>query len=119
MMSLTNFLNPVEEDADTAEESEDSLEAIIEYHTNTGPENAGSQADAEDADVSVPVPSAKQALEGLRTLLRFKESRGDTRIEEIRTLEGMERQLALIFTSTQKQQTLDQWITSHIYICLH
>lgn len=53
------------------------------------------------------VPSLQQALEGLCMLLCYKEHCEDTRIEAIRALERLERELASKELNSRSQGTLD------------
>ena len=64
-MSLSNFINPPEEDVEPAEESE-SLENIISQHVHS---QADDDSDYDDGPNILPPPSMKAALNGLHTVL--------------------------------------------------
>jgi hypothetical protein len=56
----------------------------------------------------LPSPTYDQALQALQILLTYKESRQNTRTEEIRTLKRIERNLQIAKISSLTQSTLDQ-----------
>lgn len=68
------------------------------------------QSDIEEGTAPIVVPSLQQALEGLCMLLCYKEHCEDTRIEAIRALERLERELASKELNSRSQSTLDSWI---------
>lgn len=105
LMSLSNFINPPEEDVEPAEESE-SLENIISQHVHS---QADDDSDDDDGPNILPPPSMKAALNGLRTVLRYEESSQDSCFENIRLLESLEKQYLFKEASSKHQKTLDSW----------
>lgn len=94
MRTLGDFLNPPDEDS--ALSSEDTLDYFISYHLgHDGAEDQTEDAESDNAEEPVSVPSTKQALDAVRTLLRYKEHCPDTRPEDIRFLQRMERELSV------------------------
>ena len=106
MMSLDNFLNPEDETPSMTEQ--ETLEAIIAYHT--GADNVEEEPDS-DGDGPQPVPSIKETLEAVRTMLRYKEHREDTKPEDIRLLQRLERDLLADQANGKKQWSLDAWFS--------
>ena len=104
MMSLSNFVNPPEEDTEPAEE-EESLESIISQHVhpqvNDEPDDDGPIA---------PPPSLKAAIDSLHTVLQYQEHSQEMCFEEIRLLEQLEKRFLYKAESLKQQQTLDQWL---------
>lgn len=89
--------------------NEDTLQSIIAYHTSDGSRDTMEepQSDIEEGTAPIVVPSLQQALEGLCMLLCYKEHCKDTRIEDIRALERLERELASKELNSRSQGTLD------------
>lgn len=109
MMALENFLNPVDENVvDTGDIND--LNTIIASHLDQG--DSIEAAEQSDEEEPLPPPSAQQALNGLHMLLRYKEYCQDAKVEDIRLLEQLERQLVFEMNS-RPQKTLDSWLGHH------
>jgi hypothetical protein len=108
MMNLTNFLNPTDENV-LGDTEDGSINSIIAFHTQQDA-IGDAQSDGEEDTDSVPVPSLQEALHGVQTALRYREHCEDTEIDEIRSLQRLERELRSRELNTRSQQTLDSWI---------
>ena len=110
-MSLENFLNPVEENIADIEEPID-LGSIVALHTQdtTGIPVEEGQGDEENDIIIQPPPTAFQALQALRTVLRFQEYAPNAQHEDINLLQRLEHQLQQLELNSRTQQTLDSWL---------
>lgn len=106
LMSLENFLNPVEEQEEDLLEEGDPLEQLLESHIHTG-----DVEDVEDVEEPPPppIPTPSEALQSLQLVLRFKECQEDSKVEEIRLLNRLERDIQTAIETKRKQVTLDSW----------
>lgn len=107
MMSLSNFMNPPEEDTEPAEESE-SLESIISQHVDQLDPQTNDESD-DDGPAAPPPPSLKAAIDGIRTVLNYQERSQETCLEDIKYLEQLERRFVYKAESSKQQRTLNQW----------
>ena len=58
----------------------------------------------------MPILLLQEASHSVQTLLHYREHCEDTEIDEIRSLERLERELRSLELNTRSQQTLDPWI---------
>ena len=68
------------------------------------------QGEEEDGIIIQPLPTAFQALQGLRTVLRFQEYAPSAQHEDIHLLQQLERQLQQLELNSCTQRTLDSWL---------
>jgi len=110
-ISLGNFLDPLEENIVDMGETVD-LDSIIAPHTQDTtnfPVEEG-QGDEEDGIIIQPPPTAFQALQAIRTVLRFQEYALSFQHEDINVLQRLERQLQQQELGSRTQRTLDSWL---------
>src|SRR5699024_4680726 len=110
MMALENFLNPNDENVVDSHDTTE-LNTIIADHLEQG--ETIETAEQSDEEEPLPPPSIQQALNGLQVLLRFKEYRQDTKMEDIRLLEQLQHQLVCEEINSRPQKTLDLWLRRH------
>lgn len=114
VMSLQNFLNPLEENlVPQGIEVHASLEDIIMKHTSTHPEEEVEEDEEEDPveiPPELPIPGANEALRAVKLLQRYHECQDTTTFNEIQHLRRIERTIVSIAASKQHQETLDRWI---------
>ena len=110
-ISLENFLDPVEENIVDMGEPVD-LDSIIALHTQdtTNFPVEEDQGDEEDSIIIQPPPTAFQALQAIRTVLRFQEYAPSSQHEDINVLQRLERQLQQQELDSRTQRTLDSWL---------
>ena len=110
-MSITNFLNPVEEIQMEEEDStgpDEVLEEVLEEHLGI----QASQDDDEDGQQSEqPVYSIQDAQQALQVLIEFTERQAGLPVEHIRALERLETGIEVIRVNSQVQSSLDRWNT--------
>ena len=105
VMSLSNFINPPEEDTEPAEEPE-SLESIISQHVYPQTDDESD----DDGPAAPPSPSLKAAIDALRTVIQYQEHSQETCFEEIKMLKQLEKRFLFKAESSKQQRTLDRWL---------
>jgi hypothetical protein len=108
-MKLQNFLNPAGENQ--METDQTDIDSIIASYTTIPTSIDEASSDEDGYSSPPPPPSINQAIEALETVLRYEEYSEESRKEEIRMLESLERRLKTLSISQRKQQTLDSWIS--------
>jgi hypothetical protein len=105
-MSLSHFLNPEDENDFVPPVT---LEDIVQQHVQLDEDE---EALLEDVEPSLRrVPTKDEALLAIHTLFQFQEHQEETRNEDIRYLERLEKAIQRRRLESQQQSTLDQWIT--------
>ena len=84
-MKLDNSIDPVEENQMELEQSADLDSIVAAYTTMSAPVDEAS-SDDEDIPPPLPPPSLKQAIEALKTFLRWEEYSEGSRREDIQVL---------------------------------
>jgi hypothetical protein len=109
MMSLTQFLNPDDENIeDDTTMVEPDIDELIARHTGQIEE----VDKIEDELVELPpIPSAQEALQAIALVQRFKAHQISSTPSEIRSLRQVQRSIELQAFNSQRQGTLDSWIS--------
>jgi hypothetical protein len=109
MMSLSQFLNPEDENIeDQHGTNEPDIDEIIARHIGQDEEEIGN---AEDEMVETPIPSISEALQALEIIQRYQEHQETSTVNELLTLQRIERSIGLKMINSQQQDTLDGWIS--------
>ncbi|KFY93786.1 hypothetical protein V498_04259 [Pseudogymnoascus sp. VKM F-4517 (FW-2822)] len=110
-MSLTSFLNPIEE----IEEEEDMttyentiLQEVIQEHL--GFPSAEAEAEEED-ELERPLLTIQEARHALDTLIEYTEGSNGLGKSYSRALERLTTDIEALVISSRQQTTLDNWFT--------
>ncbi|ELR02653.1 hypothetical protein GMDG_08831, partial [Pseudogymnoascus destructans 20631-21] len=112
VMSVANFLNPVDEDDNGEDEQnvgeDEVLQEVLQEHLGL----PTTQSDEEDDDqLPQPMYSMADAKQALHILIGFAESQESLSSDYLRTLEWLESAIEGIQQASLVQGTLDTWIT--------
>jgi hypothetical protein len=105
-MNLSNFLNPTDENEFIEAVT---LEEIMQQHLQSDQDEAALLEDVEPSE-SIRIPTNDEALIALQTLFQFQEHQEETKAEDIRYLEKLEKAIQRLKLDSQQQTTLDRWI---------
>jgi len=109
-MSLSNFLNPIDENVVPIDIQLDSVQQIIEQHITQDEEDTMEAALEDVNPLPVIVPTKKEALSAVQTLLKYQVRQEETTVDDIRRLERLEQVIWQSEIDSQQQSTLDEWI---------
>jgi len=113
-MDISNFLNPVEESIQEAENDIAGDALLEELMADYMPDSEAQNDDYEDEQPMQPVLTPQAALQAIQTLIDYTES-GNSGISEapstLRSLERVERQIQLHMSNQKSRSTLDSWVT--------
>ncbi|KAF1984698.1 DDE-domain-containing protein, partial [Aulographum hederae CBS 113979] len=104
-MDLSNFLNPSDENVEpSVEPTTLDVDQIIASHVEH-------MDDSDDDEVDIPIPTSQEAAQALELLLRYQAHQQRATTSEIRSLQGLQRDLQAQIASQASQVTLDRWFT--------
>lgn len=113
MMSIQSFLNPIGEDNPPvgSEDPVDMLE-IISKHTNTVNDLEEEEEEVEyPQEHEITIPGEKEALEAIRIVQQYQEHQEQATSGEILCLNQIQHKIFAQMAKSQRQETLDRWIT--------
>jgi hypothetical protein len=108
IMSLSNFLNPEEEDMVSIDNHDDPLQSILAHHLGTDVQLNVEEEEGE-ALTPKPVPTTKEALLAIEVLGDYLLHQDTSTASDIRVLDRLERFLQAQSVPTV-QRTLDSWV---------
>ena len=111
-MSISSFLNPIEEqeEIETEELSLDEvLQEVINEHL--GLQQANDEDDDDEVESSRPKYTIQEAIKALQVVIEFTEGCDNMKTAHLRAIERLEQELQLVESNTSVQTTLDGWFT--------
>ncbi|KFZ15978.1 hypothetical protein V502_05304 [Pseudogymnoascus sp. VKM F-4520 (FW-2644)] len=110
-MSLTSFLNPieeVEEEEDTTTQENTILQEVIQEHLGLPSAEAEEE---EEEELERPLPTIQEARHALQTLIEYTEGSSGLGKSYSRALERLTTDIEALVISSRRQSTLDSWFT--------
>ncbi len=109
-MTISNFLNPIEEEKEEDEDqvtSNDILQEVIDEHL--GAQALPEEEEEENEDLQ-PQYTPKDALKAIQVLVECTETTENLPTKYIRSLENLEAIFKGLQIQSREQSTLDTWL---------
>lgn len=111
IMSISNFLNPAEEQELQVQEEELNPDEVLQDILS---EHLGLQVndeEEEEGQFEKPQRSIQDAIQGLQIAIEFVEGCDNIKTAHLRAIERLEQELEALRVNSHVQTTLDRWIT--------